>query len=51
MDRGACQATVRRAAKNWTQLKQLSTHTILSEVDMCPGGQLLVWGERGLLKV
>ena len=25
MDRGAWQATVHRAAKSWTQLKQLST--------------------------
>ena len=27
MDRGAWQATVYRAAKSWTQLKQLSTDT------------------------
>ena len=26
MDRGAWQATVHRVAKNWTQIKQLSTH-------------------------
>ena len=28
MNRGACQATVRRVAKSWTQLKQLSTMVI-----------------------
>ena len=28
MDRGAWQATVHRAAKSWTRLKQLSTSTI-----------------------
>ena len=27
MDRGALPARVRRVAKSWTQLKQLSTHT------------------------
>ena len=27
MDRGAWQATADRVAKNWTQQKQLSTHT------------------------
>ena len=27
MDRGAWRATVHGAAKNWTQLKQISTHT------------------------
>ena len=29
MDRGDWWATVHRVAKNWTQLKQLSTHRIL----------------------
>ena len=29
MDRGAWQATVRRVAKSWTQLKQLSTNIYL----------------------
>ena len=28
MNRGACQATVSRVAKSWTQLKQLSTMVI-----------------------
>ena len=28
MDRGAWQATVHRAAKSWTRLKQLSTSTV-----------------------
>ena len=31
MDRGAWQTTVHRVAKSWTQLKQLSTHTIALE--------------------
>ena len=29
MDRGAWQATVHRVTKSWTQLKQLSTHTLI----------------------
>jgi len=28
-DRGAWRATVHRAAKNWTRLKQLSTHVCM----------------------
>ena len=31
MDRGAWQAAVHRAAKSWTLLKQLSTHTCTDE--------------------
>ena len=30
MDRGAWWATVHRVAKSWSQLKQLSTHTLLA---------------------
>ena len=30
MDRGAWQATVHGVKENWTQLKQLSTHTMLT---------------------
>ena len=37
MDTGAWQATVHRVRKNWTQLKQLSTHT--RSVNMV----LLIW--------
>ena len=37
MDTGAWQATVHRVRKNWTQLKQLSTHTRI--VNMV----LLIW--------
>ena len=29
MDRGIWQATVHRVTKSWTQLKQLSTHTLI----------------------
>ena len=37
MDRGAWQGTIHGVAKNWTWLKQLSTHsfTLIADVKLC----------------
>ena len=41
MDRGAWQAAVHRVAKSWTQLKQLSSHTLFFPILHTKG--LMFW--------
>ena len=43
MDKGAWQATVHRVAENWTQLKQLSMHTMTFPPILQVGMSLLLY--------